>query len=106
MQRVVGGSIYVATQLQTKQSNHNCNSLDNQFVLKYSVRGHHIYKRIWTPQVGERLETFCEEDNEHDKYAVAVHVNLENCATVVGHIPREMTRTATSSRTKGRQLVK
>ncbi len=54
------------------------------------MRGH-IYKRIWTPQVGERLETFCEEDNEHDKYVVAVH--LENCATVVGHIPREITRT-------------
>ncbi len=84
MQRVVGGSIYVATQLQTKQSNHNSNSLTNQFVLKCSVRGHHTYKRIWTPQVGERLETFCQEDNEHDKYAVAVH--LENCATVVGHI--------------------
>ncbi len=36
---------------------------------------------IWTPRVGERLETFCEEDNEYDKYAVAVH--LDNCATVV-----------------------
>ena len=31
------------------------------------------------------FETFCEEDNEHDKYA--------NCLTVVGHIPREITCT-------------
>jgi len=30
-------------------------------------------------------------DREHDKYAVAVHLN--NCLTVVGHIPREITHT-------------
>jgi len=50
-----------------------------------------VYKRIWSPCVGEQFETFCEEDNEHDKYAVAVH--LKNCLTVVGHIPREITPT-------------
>ena len=49
-----------------------------------------MYKRVWSPCVGESLETFCEEDNEHNKYAVAVH--LSNCSTVVGHIPREITR--------------
>ena len=32
-----------------------------------------------------------EEDNEHNKYAVAVH--LSNCSTAVGHIPREITHT-------------
>jgi len=32
-----------------------------------------------------------EEDKKHDKYAVAVHLN--NCLTVVGHIPREITHT-------------
>ena len=36
-------------------------------------------------------ETFCEEENEHDKYATAVHLN--NCLTVVGHILREITLT-------------
>jgi len=34
---------------------------------------------------------FCEEDNKHDKYAMAVH--LKNSLTVVGHIPREITHT-------------
>ena len=37
------------------------------------------------------LKTFCEEDNEHNKYTVAVH--LSNCLTVVGHISREITCT-------------
>jgi len=63
----------------------------NQFVVKCSVHSHHVYKRIWSPCVGEPFETCCEEDNEHNKYAVAVHLN--NCLTVVGHIPREITRT-------------
>jgi len=49
-------------------------TLSNQFVAKC----HHVYKCIWSPCVGEPLETFCEEDNEHDKYAVAVHIN--NCS--------------------------
>ena len=50
-----------------------------------------MYKRIWSSCVGEPFQTFCKKDNEHDKYAVAVHLN--NCLTVVGHIPREITRT-------------
>ena len=58
----------------------------NQFVVKCSVRGHHVYKRIWSPCIGEPFEAFCEEDNEHNKYAMAVHLN--NCLTAVGHIPR------------------
>ena len=60
----------------------------NQFVVKCSVRGHHVYKRIWSPSIGEPFETFCEEENEHNKYAMAVHRN-----TIVGHIPREITHT-------------
>ena len=62
----------------------------NQFTVKCIVCGHHVYKRKWT-QVGERLETVCENNNEHDKYAVAVH--LGNCATAIGHIPRQITCT-------------
>ena len=30
------------------------------------VRGHHIYKRIWTLHEGEQLLLKCEEDNDHD----------------------------------------
>jgi len=59
----------------------------NKLVVKCSVHGHHAYKRIWSPCIGEPFETFCKEDNEHDKYAVAIHLN--NCLTVVGHILRE-----------------
>ena len=42
-----------------------------------SAHGHHVYKRIWSPCIGEQFETFCEEDNEHDKYAVTVHLKKQ-----------------------------
>ena len=36
------------------------------------VRGHHVYKAIWTPVIGEELEVKTDEDNNHDQHAVAV----------------------------------
>jgi len=69
----------------------------NQFVVKCSV--HSIVCKCWSPCTGEQFETFCEEDNEHDKYAVAVH--LKNSLIVVGHIPREITRTCHFIKNKG-----
>ena len=34
------------------------------------VRGHHVYKDIWTPMIGELLEVQREPENEHDHRAV------------------------------------
>ena len=31
------------------------------------VRGHHIYKSVWTPVIGEDLYLEPEESNEHSK---------------------------------------
>ena len=33
------------------------------------VRGHHIYKVVWTPEVGEILQVRTEDGNEHDEHA-------------------------------------
>ena len=74
--------------MNTAEGPNTTSPLSKQFIVKCSVRGHHVYKCIWSPCVDELLETFCEEDYKHDKYAVAVHLN--NCLTVVGHIPREI----------------
>ena len=51
------------------------------------IRGHHIYKTIWTPVIDEQLFTKAEDGNEHDRHAVAV-TNGEG--TVVGHMPRSL----------------
>ena len=40
--------------------------------IESSVWGHHIYKEVWTPSIGEELQTAQEPENGHDPYAVAV----------------------------------
>ena len=59
-----------------------------EYSLDSVVRGHHIYKAVWTPVVGEVLAVQAEEDNSEDQYAVAVL----KAGGVVGHVPREYSR--------------
>ena len=78
------------------------------------VRGHHVYKTIWTPVLSETLEVEQEVDNEHDDHAVAV----VRRGSIVGHVPVEISRvcyyflnhgsiscTVTGHRKKGKGLV-
>ena len=51
-----------------------------------SVRGHHIYKEIWSPVLGEILTCTQEQTNVHDIYAVAVKKGTD----IVGHVPRSI----------------
>lgn len=46
--------------------------------------------RVWTPHVGEILSTRKETGNHHDRFAVAVLKDDR----IVGHIPREVSKTA------------
>ena len=50
------------------------------------IRGHHIYKSIWTPVVGGILMLKTEDGNSYDAHAVAVI--KDGC--VVGHVPRSI----------------
>ena len=54
------------------------------FSVDCCIRGHHIYKDIWSPTAGEELACASENSNTKDPYAVAVTRD----STVVGHIPR------------------
>ena len=58
------------------------------FRIESTVRGHHVYKALWSPYIGEELSVQCEVNNIHDDFAVAV---LKNSNTV-GHVPREISR--------------
>ena len=58
------------------------------FSLNSAVRGHHVYKTIWLPSIGEELETSAEENNPNDSFAVAVIKG----GLVVGHLPRTHSR--------------
>ena len=51
--------------------------------VKGIVRGYHVYKDDWTPDVGDRFDGRIEKENRFDRYAVAVVVR----DSVVGHVP-------------------
>ncbi len=58
------------------------------FILESVVRGHHVYKEVWTPLVGEELDLEREHGNSYDHYATTV----KKGAVVVGRVPRELSK--------------
>ena len=67
------------------------------FEFEIVIRGHHIYKGLWTPVLGENLDVQREPSNPYDSRAVSV----ERSGEVVGHVPREVRRTFFSFLTHG-----
>ena len=56
------------------------------------VRGHHVYKTIWSAVTGEVLYTRPDdrvEATNYDPYAIGVYKE-EACLTLVGHVPVEI----------------
>ena len=60
-----------------------------EYVMESVIQGHHVYKTIWEPRVGEQLVLEREDSNSCDRYAVSVM----KYGTIVGHVPRELSRT-------------
>ena len=46
--------------------------------------GYHVYKKNWTPSIGDELHGFMKPANKLDKYAVTVKDKDED---VIGHLP-------------------
>ena len=60
-----------------------------QYDLNSFVRGLYAYMDIWTPKVGG--ENFClnpENENQHDKFAVAIVLEER----IVGHVPEKLSK--------------
>ena len=62
----------------------------DDFAYEFSsiVRGHHVYKYVWTPSIGETLPLSADTGNELDACAVGVFKE----SVLVGHAPREVSR--------------
>ena len=43
----------------------------------YVVGGHHIYKEVWKPAIGQELPVLSEPNNRHDRRVVAIHMDGE-----------------------------
>ena len=57
------------------------------------IRGHHIYKSVWTPTLGEKLN--CREDNrkeakQHDEYPIGTYLEAYTGSELVGYVPMEL----------------
>ena len=42
-----------------------------EFQIVSVARGHHVYKSLWTPHIGEVLAAAVESDNSEDDYVVS-----------------------------------
>ena len=63
---------------------------EESYTLSSCVRGHHVYKDIWTPFVGQELDVKTEATNPRDVFAVATTLD----DNVVGHLPIEISKVA------------
>ena len=52
------------------------------------IHGHHIYKSVWSPILGEIVDVDREHGNLHDHYTVCP---LKG-GSIVGHAPRELAK--------------
>ena len=57
--------------------------------MESSVQGYHAYFKYSNVSVGELMMCEIEENNEHDKYAVAVK---NESGQIVGHVPIEISK--------------
>ena len=59
-----------------------------EYTMESVIRGHHIYKSIQHPILGEQLTLEREDENSHNRHTVSV---MKGDA-IVGHVPRELSR--------------
>jgi len=59
------------------------------FSIGCKVRGHHVYKEIWDPTIGEVMPGKREVGNSEDPLAVA----MKRDRVIVGHLPRTISST-------------
>lgn len=72
--------------LHTVASIDRTTAMESELAVDSCIRGHHVFKNIWTPTMDEQLSCKREIGNDKDRYAVAV---LRD-STTVGHVPRKI----------------
>ena len=75
-----------------------CFDLCFEINFKTVIRGHHVYKSIWTPLIGQVLIAKPDERREaldYDKYSIGIFKRSEEgttTLTLVGHVPVELSK--------------
>ena len=77
--------------MPTKRTGPNDQRRMETYELDSSVRGYHVYREVWDAIYGGELQCVRESTNAADRYAIAV----THEGTVVGHVPRKISRICT-----------
>ena len=56
---------------------------DAIYLYESVIRGHHVYKDVWTPSIGEILQVARDTDSNHNWFSVGL---LKEDA-IIGHVP-------------------
>ena len=51
--------------------------MEGEAIKESVVRGHHIYKEVWRPVIGQELPVLSEPNNHHDRRVVAIYMDGE-----------------------------
>ena len=64
----------------------------SSFTVNATIHGHHVYKEIWTPVIGEQLACAIEDSNDWDPYAVAINQgwNLEQTLVTFSAVSQQL----------------
>ena len=63
--------------------------MENVYSFTAAVRGFHRYRNFWKPKENEKLDSFYEEHNPYDQFAIKT---VTSDGMIIGHLPREITR--------------
>ena len=67
---------------------------------RYSIRGYHVYRAIWSATLREILQCERESDNLHYRYAVSVMRH----GTIIGQLPQRISRVSSLFLRRGGQI--
>ena len=67
-------------------------SYTRSFQFTAAVRGYHVYRTIWNPEINEKLICNFEPGNEFDMFAIQACILRDHVQVTVGHLPREISR--------------
>ena len=68
--------------------------MNNTIEFQTAIRGHHIYKDVWVPRIGQNLILICKTDTREEamEYYKKCHwcFKSDDPETLVGHLPIEI----------------
>ena len=62
--------------------------VSNSLAVKSIVRGYHVYKTVWNPEINDKFDVCIDQYNKRDRYAMKIKIGNET----VGHVPIELSK--------------